>query len=211
MSKKRYIALFASFVSLFVLTIYTTIYLTSINNKEVSNVRFITQKTNKTPEKNLHKQTIPHNINALEDIIEDDSDNLLTILNLWYDLDEHHENIAVRLNPRIEDAKKIGFNSRILPILKPSDKIQLPVINNKKYLLHVKNINKTGDNELEVYGEFRHNGKIYASTLSFTKKSMLALLSTPTGNFDIRMSNDKGYIYRSNQGESVVDLPSFLD
>ncbi len=205
MSKKRYIILFLSLVSLFIFAFYTT----TIKSEAKNNTRFISKATNKTLEECRHKKTIKHNISTLDEATEDNSP--LTILNLWYNLDKDDENISVRLNSRIKDAKKIGFNSRILPILKQGDKVQLPVINNKKYIIHIKNINKTGNNALEVYGEFSHNDKIYASTLSLTKKSLLALLSTPAGNFDIRMANDKGYIYHSNQGESIVDLPSFLD
>jgi hypothetical protein len=206
MSKKRYIFLFISLISLLIFFLY----ITTVNSGGGSNSNFTSQTTNKINalEECINKKTIK-NSGVLEETFEDD--NQLTVLNLWYNLDKQDENISVRLNSRINDAKKIGFNSRILPILKQGDKLQLPVIDNKKYILDIKSINKKGNNALEVYGEFSHNGKIYASTLSLTKKSMLALLSTPTGNFDIRMANDKGYIYRSNQGESIVDLPSFLD
>ncbi len=205
MSKKRYIFLFISLVILFIFSFYITI----INSKEENNTRFISETTNQVLEECTHKKTIKHNISVRKETLEDS--NQLTILNLWFNLDKQDENISVRLNSRINDAKKIGFNSGILPILKQGDKIELPAIAGKKHLLNIKNIKKTGNNTLEVYGEFRYNGKIYASTLSLTQKSMLALLSTPTGNFDIRMANDKGYLYRSNQGESIVDLPSFLD
>ena len=204
MSKKRYIFLFISLVILFVFSLY----ITTINNKEESNTNFIRKTTNKVLKECTHKKMIKHS-SVLKKTLEDD--NQLTLLNLWYNLDKQNESISVRLNPRINNAKKIGFNSRVLSILKQGDKIELPVISGKKYLLSIKNIKITGNSALEIYGEFSHNGNVYASTLSFTQKSMLALLSTPTGNFDIRIANDKGYIYRSNQGESIIDLPSFLD
>ena len=138
----------------------------------------------------------------------------LTVLNLWYHLDKHDEDISVRLDPRIKEARKIGLNSRLIPILEKNDKVQLPTINDQHYLLKIKSINKNSNNDIEIYGELDHNGKVYASTLSLTKKVVLALLSTPNGHFDVRMVNDKGYIYQSDQLddiEAVVDLPSFLN
>lgn len=140
------------------------------------------------------------------------NDPHLTVLNLWYDLDHDDEDIAVRLDPRIKQARKIGFNSRLIPILKKDDRVQLPLINNEHYLLRIKSINKKSNSDIEIYGVLDHSGEPYGSTLSFTtKKVLLALLGTPIGHFDVRMANDKGYIYQSDQVEdieAVVDLPS---
>ena len=211
MSKKPYIILSViPVVGLLVFGIYTQI----MNNDQLNTIGFSAKKTNPSPKACVDTETIKHN--EFEDIIEGNNSHFLTILNLWYDLDKQDENISVRLNPRIKNVKKIGFNSRILSTLKQNDKIQLPIVNNEKHIISIKNINKITNKGLEIYGELNHKGKIYASTLSIREKSMFALLSTPSGDFDIRMANDKGYIYHSNQDqedalESIVDLPSFLD
>lgn len=155
--------------------------------------------------------TIPH---SKPNDVTSTNDLHLTVLNLWYDLASHDEDIPVRLDPRIKQAKKIGFNSRLMAILEKDDRVQLPLIDDQRYLLQIKNINKNSNNDIEIYGELNHNGKIYASTVSLTtKKVLLALLSTPSGHFDVRMANDKGYIYQSDQLEDIeamIDLPRFL-
>lgn len=222
MSKKRYIILSIVLVSLLIAAIFMLIR----DKEEVKeNVTLmshqISQQTYALIEKCTDKKPIESKeLDLLEETNQNNNHHLLTVLNLWYELKvNNEEDISVRLDPRVKGAKKIGFNSRILAALKTDDKIQLPLIHNKKYLLNIKGIKKTSNNKLEIYGELNHDGKMYASTLSITKKSLYGLLSTPTGNFDIRMSNDKGYIYPSNQlvdidgsesPSAIVDLPPFL-
>lgn len=183
-----------------------------INKDSVKETNTLTNKINLPLKKCTDTKISQHAL--LSTATSDTYDNRLTVLNLWYDLDSSDENISVRLDSRIKGARKIGFNSRIIFSLQKDDKVQLPIINGEKYFLHIKNVKRKNDQDIELYGEMHHNGNVYASTLSFTKKATLALLSTPLGHFDVRIANDKGYIYQSNQLadiEAVVDLPSFLN
>ena len=72
------------------------------------------------------------------------NNNIITIDNLWYPLEEDDAIEGITLDQRITGAEKIGMNSRVLPTLIPGDKIKLPPIHGKTFFLEAKRILQLG-------------------------------------------------------------------
>lgn len=227
MSTKLYLILSTALICAFMAMIYVatdsrvekTITEQTVKQTPKPASHSVTSNKNKSAAKNC-PQDIQAKKNGSTEKLAINNEKSLTILNLWYYLSNSTEKLTVSIDPRIKEVERIGVNTRILPMLKETDIIQLPIINGEKYLLHVKNITTRKNVKVEIYGEVRYRNSIYSSTITLVDNSLYGLLSTPSGDYDIRMADDKGYLYKSGQldgaanfksAESIIDLPSFLD
>ncbi len=145
-----------------------------------------------------------------------ETDQSLTILNMWYDLESDADTGGIRLDPSIKTSRKIGIHSDLLSAIKPGYKVQLPSLIGDDYFLKLGKVEKVTDTEIQIYGELDHNDETYFSTISIIDNTLLAVLSTPKGDYDLRMVDGKGVIYQAEEVEpskasSVSDLESFLD
>ena len=223
MSTKLYLILSAALICAFMAMIYfaTSSRVEQVNRKPTSEQ---TDHTTIPHKKNSAAINCPQKIETRSkpstEKLDVSNEKSLTILNLWYNLNNHPEKLTVSIDPRIKNVQKVGVNTRIISILEATDTIQLPLIDGEKYLLQIKNISKRKNVDMEIYGEIDYRGSVYSSTITLVDHSLYALLSTPSGDYDLRMADDKGYLYKSGQlegnrglktAESIIDLPSFLD
>ncbi len=143
-----------------------------------------------------------------------EKDRALTILNMWYDLSSDTETTGIRLDSNVKQARKVGMHSDLLAAIKPGYRIQLPSLIGDHYFLKLDKIEKISESEMQIYGELEDKDESYFSTISIIDNTLLAVLSTPKGDYDIKMMDGRGVVYKSgtdtNVG-SVIDKPGFLD
>ena len=140
----------------------------------------------------------------------------LTILNMWYDLKPGTDTSGIRIDDDVKHARKVGIHTDLLAAIKPGYKVQLPSFFGESYLLKLGKVERLADSEMQIYGEIEDNNETYFSTISVIGNTLLAVLSTPNGDYDLKMVDGKGVIYQSedlpaSKAGSVVDLDSFLD
>lgn len=148
-----------------------------------------------------------------------DKDKALTILNIWYQLDPEDDAGGVRLDNRIENANKVGIRTEMLSAIQSGYNIELPTLDGNQYLLKLGKVKKTTDTDMEIFGEIRGPEMTYYSSISVKDNTLLAVLSTPRGDYDLKMKDGKGYVYKSvdidahmpNATDSVIDLKGFLE
>ncbi|MEE9352037.1 MAG: hypothetical protein V3U78_07235 [Thiotrichaceae bacterium] len=148
--------------------------------------------------------------------VESETNQSLTILNMWYDLESSADTGSIRIDSDIKNSRKIGIHSDLLSAIKPGYKVQLPSLVGDNYFLKLGKVEKVTDKEIQIYGELDHNDETYFSTISIIDNTLLAVLSTPSGDYDLRMVDGKGVIYQAEEdapskASSVSDLDSFLD
>lgn len=144
-----------------------------------------------------------------------EEDQSLTILNMWYDLAPEAATNGVRLSGDVASSRKIGIHSGLLSAIKPGYKVQLPSLVGGDYLLKLEKVERITDTEVQIYGQIEAGNETYFSTISVMNNAMLAVLSTPNGDFDVNMIDGKGVVYRSEEVApsevgAVSDLESFL-
>ncbi len=141
-------------------------------------------------------------------------DHALTILNMWYDLSPEEDTGDIRVDEKVSQVRKVGIHSDLLAAVKPGSKVQLPRLIGEKYFLRLDKVEKISDSEIQIYGELEGQQERYFSTISIIDNTLLAVLSTPQGDYDIKMVDGRGVVYKSddelNRG-SVIDQPGFLD
>ncbi len=146
-----------------------------------------------------------------------EQDQSLAILNMWYDLAPDAETGGIRLDEElIKDSRKIGIHSDLLSALKPGYRLQLPNLIGDNYFLKLGKVEKITDSQIQIYGELEDKNETYFSTISIIDNTMLAVLSTPNGDYDLKMVDGKGVVYRSgdinsSKASSVVDIKGFLE
>lgn len=145
-------------------------------------------------------------------------DQALTILNMWYNLTQEDGTNGIRLDHRIQNAQKIGIRSEMLSAMQVGYNIELPDLDGNRYLMKLAKVESDARSEVQIFGEINQNDVTYFSTISIKDNTILGVLSTPNGGYDMKMVDGKGYVYKSfDQEESqqtadaVIDLEGFLD
>ncbi len=142
-------------------------------------------------------------------------DNSLTILNMWYDLAADEETKGVRLNDNVSESRKVGIHTGLLAAIKPGYRVQLPNLVGEGYFLKLDRVERITNQEIQIYGEIEDQDEVYFSTISIIGNTLLAVLSTPEGDYDLNMIDGKGVVYKSegvpsSKASSVMDMESFL-
>lgn len=144
-------------------------------------------------------------------------DEALTILNMWYQLDKDDTANGVRLIGSIDNASKIGMHRDLLSVIKKDYKIELPPLDGVHYLLKLEKVEKHAGEEMQIFGKIKSKGQTYFSTISVIENTVLAVLSTPTGDYDLKMHNGKGYVYKIDKNTTtavqqglMVDVEGFM-
>jgi hypothetical protein len=145
-----------------------------------------------------------------------DTAQTLTILNLWYDLAADADTNGIQIAGNIDTAQKIGIHQDLFSVIKSGYKVQLPHHIGDNYLLKLGKIIKVSDTETKIFAELEDGDETYFSTISIIDNKMLAVLSTPKGDYDMKMVDGIGVVYKSTEADvsqvgSVIDQPGFLD
>ncbi len=205
MSTKLYILFSAIIVSLTMVGLFVATSKLQ-ENKEPRSTRSVatTIQANK-----IHNEPLVNSANK-------EQDKSVTILNMWYDLAADAETNGVRLDEEIKDARKIGIHSDLLSAIKPGYRLQLPNLIGDDYFLKLGKVERITDTQIQIYGELEDENETYFSTISIIDNTLLAVLSTPKGDYDLKMVDGKGVVYKSEDmnsatSSSVVDIEGFLE
>ena len=207
MSNKLYIL----FSGIFILVSMVGIYLVTSEwqeNKVVDRAEVKSSSLTKVKKISKNKEVNVNNSSL-------SSDNSLTILNMWYDLAADEKTEGVRLNDNVSKSRKVGIHTDLLAAIKPGYRVQLPNLVGEGYFLKLDRVERVTNEEIQIYGEIEDQDEVYFSTISIIGNTLLAVLSTPEGDYDLNMIDGKGVVYKSedvpsSKASSVTDMESFL-
>lgn len=202
-------------------------YLSALSMKDESAQSTVTLSSTSKPRKQAKakKETLPTptipSQKAKENLLEISSTKNLSILNVWYELEPTVAIPDIHLDGRIIIDKKLGVHTEYLSMINVGHMLEIPSTGDSRYLIKLTDKKKTGK-KLELHGELETHGRIFFSDFSISKNNIYGLIETPEGEFNLRMSKGKGYLYKADQLDNlneasnkrpdvITDIPGFLD
>lgn len=163
----------------------------------------------------------PSSSNAKQNILEISNTKNLSILNVWFELEPGVDIPDIHLDDRIVIDKKLGVHTEYLSMINVGHMLEIPSSGENRYLIKLTDKKKTGK-KFELHGELQTQGRIFFSDFSISKNNIYGLIETPEGEFNLRMSQGKGYLYKSDQLDKfsdrkdsrpdvITDIPGFLN